>query len=70
MKRILLCCLALLVAACGGPGGSDAASPAADEPPEDVIGAPLHQSLDKARSVEGLEAQRKGDLDAAVDEAN
>jgi hypothetical protein len=35
-----------------------------------VIGDPLEQSLDKARSVEGLNSQRKDGMDEAVDEAN
>lgn len=61
MKRAVLLCLALLLAACGGP----------PEPPaSNVIGDPLEQSLDKARSVEGLNSQRKAGMDEAVDEAN
>jgi hypothetical protein len=61
VKRAILFCLPLLLAACGAP----------PEPPaSNVIGDPLEQSLDKARSVEGLNSQRKDGLDEAVDEAN
>ncbi len=63
MKRALLTTLVLALGACGAP----------DLPPEpeaDLIGDPLHQSLDKARSVEDLSGDRKGGLDAAIDEAN
>ena len=61
MKRAILFCLPLFLTACGAP----------PEPPEsNVIGDPLEQSLDKARSVEGLNSQRKDGMDEAVDEAN
>ena len=61
MKRAILFCLPVLLAACGPP----------PEPPaSNVIGDPLQQSLDKARSVQGLNSQRKDELDEAVDEAN
>jgi hypothetical protein len=61
MKRAILICVPVLLAACGAP----------PEPPaSNVIGDPLEQSLDKARSVEGLNSQRKDGLDEAVDEAN
>ena len=61
MKRGILCCLLVLLVACGAPP---------DPPPSSVIGDPLQRSLDKAKSVEGLNEQRKDDLDKAVDEAN
>ncbi|MEO8223397.1 MAG: hypothetical protein ABI661_01220 [Gammaproteobacteria bacterium] len=73
MMRIILYCLTLSLAACGGTRGSEdtrKAPASADSAPEDVIGAPLHQALDKAHSVEDLNGQRKGGLDAAIDEAN
>ena len=61
MKRAVWLCVPVLLAGCGGP----------PEPPADnVIGEPLEQSLDKARSVEGLNSQRKDGLDEAIDEAN
>ena len=63
MKSPCLTLLVLTLAACGAP----------DRPPgpeANVIGDPLQQSLDKARSVEDLNAERKDGLDAAVDEAN
>lgn len=61
MRRATLFCLSMLLVACGAPS----------EPPEtNVIGDPLQKSLDKAQSVEGLNEQRKDDLDKAVDEAN
>lgn len=68
MQRALLLCLPLLLAACGAPPGPSATEPA--EPESSVIGAPLEQSLDKARSVEDLSGQRKDALDEAVDAAN
>ncbi len=75
--RTILYCLMLSLAACGGTNGSDESRDASGAPParadssgEDVIGAPLHQALDKARSVEELNGERKGGLDAAIDEAN
>ena len=33
----------------------------------DVIGAPLHEALDKAGAVEELNADRKNELDASID---
>ena len=61
MKRAMLFCLPLLLAACGAPS---------EPPASNVIGDPLEQSLEKARSVEGLNSQRKAGLDEALDEAN
>ena len=60
MQRAIVCCLPLL-AACGGQSAP---------PTSNVIGDPLEQSLDKARSVEDLNGQRKDGLDEAVDAAN
>jgi hypothetical protein len=60
----MLLCLPLLLSACGGPAEPETG------PPSNVIGAPLEQSLDKARSVEDLSGARKGGLDEAVDRAN
>jgi hypothetical protein len=56
------------LAACGAPA-EPPQSANKTEPESDVIGDPLHQSLDKARSVEDLTGQRKGGLDGAIDEA-
>ena len=61
MRRAIVCYLPLLLAACGPPSGP---------PAPNVIGDPLEQSLDKARSVEDLNGQRKDELDEAVDAAN
>jgi hypothetical protein len=58
--------LILQLAACRAPSTPEADS----EPPSNVIGDPLQQSLDKARSVEDLSGSRKGNLDEAIDEAN
>ena len=67
MKRAILFCLPLVLAACGAPSEP----PEPSEPPaSDVIGDPLHQSLEKAQSVEGLNARHKDNLDEAVDAAN
>lgn len=73
MKRTLPLGLCLALAACSGdPGGSPGAppAPAAESAEDNVIGAPLQQSLDKAESVEDLSGQRKGGLDEAIDSAN
>jgi hypothetical protein len=61
MKPAILVCLPLLLVACGAPS---------EPPASNVIGDPLQQSLERTRSVEGLNAQRKDGLDEAVDEAN
>jgi hypothetical protein len=68
MKPALLLAFPLLLAGCSGP--SDAPPPPTASADTNVIGAPLQQSLDKARSVEDLNGQRKGGLDEAIDEAN
>jgi hypothetical protein len=61
VKRASLFCLTALLVACGPPS---------EPPASNVIGDPLQKSLEKARSVEGLNAQRKDGLDEAVDQAN
>ncbi|TFG87519.1 MAG: hypothetical protein E4H19_01920 [Chromatiales bacterium] len=66
MNRAILGWLLLLLAACGAPAVPDADR----EPPSNVIGDPLQQSLDKARSVEDLSGSRKSGLDDAIDDAN
>ncbi|MDH4023375.1 MAG: hypothetical protein OEV14_09635 [Gammaproteobacteria bacterium] len=66
LNRAIVGCLLLQLAACGAPAVPDADS----EPPSNVIGDPLQQSLDKARSVEELSGSRKGGLDEAIDAAN
>jgi len=73
MNRALPVCLSLVLAACSGdPGGrpEEPPAPRAGSAEDNVIGAPLQQSLDKAESVEDLSGQRKGGLDEAIDEAN
>ena len=64
--RVLAGSLLLLLASCGAPPAPDAEAP----PASNVIGDPLQQSLDKARSVEDLSGSRKGGLDEAIDDAN
>jgi len=66
LKRAAVGLLLLQMAACGAPPPPEAES----EPPSNVIGDPLQQSLDKARSVEDLSGTRKGNLDDAIDDAN
>jgi hypothetical protein len=66
--RNLVMCLPLLLAACSPSPGPPA--PSADSADDNVIGAPLEQSLDKARSVEDLSSGRKGGLDEALDDAD
>jgi hypothetical protein len=63
MKRAFLTALVLALVACGAPDRPPA-------PEANVIGTPLEQSLDKARSVEDLGGERKDGLDEAVDDAN
>ncbi|MEZ5565754.1 MAG: hypothetical protein R3F24_09655 [Gammaproteobacteria bacterium] len=58
----------LMLAACGAP--QDPPAPRVnDATGSDVIGEPLHNALDKAKSVEDLSGQRKGGLDDAIDAA-
>jgi len=64
--RVIAGCLLVLLASCGSPPAPDADTP----PSSNVIGDPLQQSLDKARSVEDLSGSRKGGLDEAIDDAN
>jgi hypothetical protein len=51
--------------ACSEP--AETPQPEAYDPSTDVIGAPLHQALDKAGAVEGLSEERKSELDDAID---
>lgn len=55
----------LSLVACSEP--ADAPEPEVYDPSSDVIGAPLHEALDKASAVEGLSEDRKSELDAAID---
>lgn len=64
--RVIAGSLLLMLASCGAPPAPDADPP----PSSNVIGDPLLQSLDKARSVEDLSGSRKGGLDEAIDDAN
>ena len=66
--RAMLICLPLLLAACSPSPRPPA--PEAGSADDNVIGAPLEESLDKARSVEDLSGERKGGLDDAIDGAN
>jgi len=68
VKRVLLVCLPVLLVACAPPQSPP--EPPPESPKPSVIGDPLHESLDKAQSVEGLNLQHKADVDKAVDEAN
>ncbi len=66
---VLLSGACLMLTACGAP--QEPPAPRADAAaPADVIGAPLHEALDKAKSVEGLDSQHKSAIDDAVDQAN
>ncbi len=78
---ILIAGTLLLLAGCGGgqpesnePAGSVAAAGASSDGDaaserEDVLGASLHKSLDKAEAVEDQVMQQKKDIDAALDAA-
>lgn len=74
-RRNLILRLAVLwagaatLAACGAPKNPPPPQ-ATDAAGSDVIGAPLHQALDKANSVEGTVQQQKDDVDKAVDQAD
>ena len=61
MQRAFLLCIPVLLVACGAPS---------EPPASNVIGDPLEQSLEKARSVDALSGQRKDGLDESIDEAN
>jgi hypothetical protein len=64
--RYLIISLAVIgLAACSEP--AEPPEPQAYDPASDVIGAPLHEALDKAGSVEDLNAGRKDELDEAID---
>ncbi len=69
--RHLIAALAVLgltglgLAACSEP--AEPPEPKAYDPASDVIGAPLHEALDKASGVEDLNAGRKNELDEAID---
>ena len=69
--RHLITALAVLglsglgLAACSDP--AEPPEPKAYDPSADVIGAPLHEALDKASGVEDLNAGRKNELDEAID---
>jgi hypothetical protein len=57
--------IVLGLVACSEP--AEPPEPKAYDPSADVIGAPLHEALDKANSVEELNAERKKELDEAID---
>lgn len=66
MSRAALAILAvsLVLIGCGQPADREPGAAS------NVIGEPLEQSLDKARSVEDLSGVRKGDLDSAIEDAD
>ena len=66
--RTILICVPLVLAACSPSPGPPA--PRAESVDDNVFGAQLEQSLDKARSVEDLSGERTRELDEAIDEAN
>lgn len=65
MRHLTLTLAALAITACGKP--AEPPEPKAYDPASDVIGAPLHEALDKASGVEDLNAGRKNELDEAID---
>ena len=67
MRYLTLTLAALAITACSEP--AEPPAPQADDPESDVIGAPLHEALDKASGVEELNAGRKNELDEAMDAA-
>ncbi len=67
LRELPLVLLAALLTACGA--SDRPAAPEAQDEAADDIGEPLHQSLDRARSVEELGGARLGTLDEAIDDA-
>ncbi|MEZ5562189.1 MAG: hypothetical protein R3F27_04445 [Gammaproteobacteria bacterium] len=67
MRYLTITLAALAIAACSEP--AEPPEPQAYDPESDVIGAPLHEALDKASGVEDLNAGRKNELDEAMDAA-
>lgn len=65
MRNLIIILTLLGLAACSEP--AEPPAPQAYDPASDVIGAPLHQALDKAGSVEDLNAGRKDELDEAIE---
>lgn len=64
MRYLMICFAVLGLAACSEP--AEPPEPQAYDPASDVIGAPLHQALDEAGSVEDLNAGRKDELEEAI----
>ncbi len=68
MRYLIPMSIVLLgLTACSEP--AEAPEPEAYDPATDVIGAPLHEALDKAGGVEDLDAGRKDALDESMDAA-
>lgn len=65
MRNLIIILTVLGLTACSEP--AEPPGPQAYDPDADVIGAPLHEALDKAGGVEDLNAGRKDALDAAID---
>lgn len=65
MRYLTITLAALAITACSEP--AEPPEPKAYDPASDVIGAPLHEALDKASGVEDLNAGRKNELDEAID---
>lgn len=67
MRHLTIILATLAITACSEP--AEPPAPQAYDPEADVIGAPMHEALDKAGGVEDLDAGRKNELDEAVDAA-
>lgn len=65
MRNLTIILTLLGLAACSEP--AEPPAPQAYDPDADVIGAPLHEALDKAGGVEDLNAGRKQELDEAME---
>ena len=57
----------LLLAGCGG--GDSANSDSASSPKDDSVFDPMVGTIDKAKAVEGLSADRKDELDEQIDKS-
>lgn len=65
MRNLTIIMILFGLAACSEP--AEPPAPQAYDPDADVIGAPLHEALDKAGGVEELNAGRKQELDEAME---
>ena len=66
--RYLILLAALAIAACGSSSDDSSAAEAVEQG-SDVLGEPLHESLEAAEAVEDELMKSKEDMDAAIEKA-